>query len=296
MDRFSTKITKYGYSDKLYKYFFNIEEHFLGEEYYSFNNLFLFNYMRFVAYSDPYSTSDKMYVQSLTASLSNLIYHRFVSTEAEKGFLEVIKRFDDKFRDDVEYWTLWNTTNPVHPTRIEATKIYNKQRKDALIKKMDDLKIEGYDPEDTPDNLQKFMNDKLDTMIKEQMVEQEKNNSSKLSKDEDGSTVIEPSMETTVNEEESVDDKPETKEDTKIVNMEDLRMQVVDKEVAENMVNNADKKVKIESGSKGLVPFLVNENNEKVCSIEEFVSNNVLPEVFNDAEGQIGRASCRERA
>ena len=92
IDKYKAKIKHFGFEEKLFHYFFNIEENFLEEEYHVYNNLFLFIYMRMVAYSDPYDKTEKMYIQSLTSNLANLIYHRFDSTENEKNFLEIIKR------------------------------------------------------------------------------------------------------------------------------------------------------------------------------------------------------------
>ena len=53
--RYKDKIKLFGFNQKTYRYFFNIEENFLPESYHVFNNLFLFIYMRTVAYYDPYN-------------------------------------------------------------------------------------------------------------------------------------------------------------------------------------------------------------------------------------------------
>ena len=58
--KYSSKIKQFGYNPEIYRHFFNIEESFLPEEYWDYNNLFLFIYMRMVAYSDPYKDADVM--------------------------------------------------------------------------------------------------------------------------------------------------------------------------------------------------------------------------------------------
>lgn len=169
IERYRYKIIKFGFDAKLHTYFLNLEENFLGEEYYCFNNLFLFIFMRMVVHMSPYEKSDKLYVQSLISSMSNLVYHRFDSYINEEGFINIIKRVISYFEDYREYFTENNTTSPIHPKRIEADKVYDAKRREALITKMDELKITGYDVNASCDDLQKYLNDSLDNMIKAQI-------------------------------------------------------------------------------------------------------------------------------
>ena len=62
IERYASKITKFGYKDDIYKNFFNIEENFLDEKYSPFNNLFLFIVMRAIGYANPYDDKDKLMV------------------------------------------------------------------------------------------------------------------------------------------------------------------------------------------------------------------------------------------
>jgi hypothetical protein len=129
--------------------------------------------MRFVAHADAYNKQDVMFVQSLTSSMANLIYHRFDSTVNEKNFLEIIKKVLDNFIDYYDYFIENNSTQPTHPLRIQADNKRNAERREALIKKMNELKITGYDENATADELQTYMNEALDTMIKEQTKKDE---------------------------------------------------------------------------------------------------------------------------
>lgn len=171
IERYKKRISKFGFATDLYKYFFNIEENFLGEEYFPFNNLFLFIFMRTVVHSDPYSKTDKMYIQSLVSSLANLIYHKFDSTTNEQNFIAIVKKVVDNFVEYKDYFVKNNTTAPNHPKRIEADNNMNQARREALMKKMDELKITGYDENASADDLQTYMNAELDRMVHEQMKE-----------------------------------------------------------------------------------------------------------------------------
>ena len=171
IDKYKAKIKNFGFEEKLFHYFFNIEENFLEEEYHVYNNLFLFIYMRMVAYSDPYDKTEKMYIQSLTSNLANLIYHRFDSTENEKNFLEIIKRVLNHFEEYRDYFKENNTTQPTHPARIEAMKKHESKRREMLIEKMDQLNITGYDPEASANDLQEYMNNAIEEMVKSQTKE-----------------------------------------------------------------------------------------------------------------------------
>ena len=194
IDRYKKKISKFGFEPDLYKYFFNIEENFLPEKYHAFNNLFLFYYMRFIAYADPYNKTDKLFVQTLTSSLANTIYHKFNSTIEEQKFLNIIERFEDYFMDKYDYFMENNTTRPGHPVREQANAKYEADRKARLIAKMNELKIEGYDENMSAKELQEYFNESIEKMLEEQKQERDSKNS-KVTEDEDGSTRIEPNME-----------------------------------------------------------------------------------------------------
>lgn len=188
INRYKEKIVKFGFDVNLYKYFFNLEENFLSEEYHPFNNLFLFYYMRFVAYSDPYKEEDKLYVQSLTSAIANLIYHKFPKNKketeenstdesnvnaAEQRFIKILEKFASFFEDQREYFFENNTMRPGHPIREEMTAKREMERKAAIIKKMTDLKITGYDENMTANELQEYFNSKLDEVIEQQKKERD---------------------------------------------------------------------------------------------------------------------------
>lgn len=176
INKFRTKISKFGFNENLYKYFFNIEENFLDEKYHPYNNLFLFIVMRFIAYADPYNKIDKMQVQAIYSAMANLIYHRFEREEKEAEFIKFIESILNLFIDAgyTEKYFEENITNPNHEARITADKKREADRKIALINKMDELNISGYDVNATADELQKYMNDKLDELIELQRTKEEK--------------------------------------------------------------------------------------------------------------------------
>lgn len=176
IERFRKRITKFGFDYRIYKYFYNLEENFLEEKYHVFNNLFLFYYMKFVGYADPYDKNQKLYVQSFTSAIANLVYHKFPNTENEKNFIDIIKKFDDYFMDKYEYFNLNNTTHPNHPVRIESSKKAEADRKIALISKMNELGITGYDSSQTANELQEYMNTELDRIIAENTKKNVSNN------------------------------------------------------------------------------------------------------------------------
>ena len=193
IDRYKKKINKFGFEADLYKYFFNIEENFLPEKYHAFNNLFLFYYMRFIAYADPYNKTDKLFVQTLTSSLANTIYHKFNSTIEEQKFLNIIERFEEYFIDKYDYFMENNTTRPGHPVREQANAKYEADRKARLIAKMNEMNITGYDENMTSRELQEYFNNTIEKMLDEQKQEKDSKNI-KVTEEEDGSTRIEPNM------------------------------------------------------------------------------------------------------
>lgn len=193
--KYENKIHNFGFDSKQYKHFFNLEENFLPDSYYPFNNLFLFVYMRFAAYADFNKKSDRMFVQSITEAIANLIYHKNVNNEEEAYLISIIKKVDDLFIEYKDYFNENNTTNPNHPLRIEAEKRHEVRRRETLLKGMKDFKIEGYDPNWSNDKLQEYFNEKIEEMTKEQIkphnVEVTQN---------DGVVNVAPKMETTTEE------------------------------------------------------------------------------------------------
>ena len=193
IDRYKKKINKFGFETDIYKYFFNIEENFLPEKYHVFNNLFLFYYMRFIAYANPDNKTDKLFVQTLTSSLANTIYHKFNSTIEEQKFLNIIERFEDYFTDKYDYFMENNTTRPGHPVREQANAKYEADRKARLIAKMNEMNITGYDENMTSRELQEYFNNTIEKMLDEQKQDRDSKNI-KVTEEEDGSTRIEPNM------------------------------------------------------------------------------------------------------
>lgn len=135
--RYMEKAGKYNVSPNIYKYFFNIEENFLEKEYHVYNNLFLYIYMRTIAYSDPYKKTDVLFMSSLTGALSKLVYHHFVMPEDEIAFLNVIRKVLDYFRPYEEEFRENNTLQPEHKKLIEARRRMKEEKKEALFDAMD---------------------------------------------------------------------------------------------------------------------------------------------------------------
>jgi len=173
MDRYFKRIGKFGFDEKLYKYFFNLEEKFLPEEYHPFNNLFLFVYMKYVGYADPYNKADQIYVKALTSAIANLVYHRYASNDKEAEFVEFIKQIDSFFMEYKDKFESDNTTHPKHELRLEMDAKYESDRKEFLINKMKDLKIENIDETLSANELQAYMNSEIDRMIELNKVQKD---------------------------------------------------------------------------------------------------------------------------
>lgn len=145
MNKFVAKLPRYGYNKDNYKMFFNLEEKFLPEEYHDLNNVFLFHVMRFISYTDPDNKTDAMFVGSILVKLFNLLYHKFENDD-EKAFVNIIKRFDDYFMDNIERFKKYNTTSPNHPERIKRDKEYEEKYRLMVITS---LQNEGIDVDTT---------------------------------------------------------------------------------------------------------------------------------------------------
>lgn len=181
INRYKDKIVSFGYKEEIFKYFYNIEENFLASKYSPFNNLFLFIYMRMVAYSNPDDKNDKMMVQALTGALASLVYHKFDDLESEQYFIQVITNILDKFTnnenfDYLEYFKNNNQTYENHPARKALVEAHEINRKKALIKSLMDLKINNFSETMTADELQDIYNRETELMIKNQIGNKEEEN------------------------------------------------------------------------------------------------------------------------
>lgn len=170
MERFLNRITKFGYNEEVIRSFYNIEENFLSKEFSPFNNLFLFWYIKFVAYADPNNKNDIMLVQSLTSAMANLVYHKFNSTESEVEFIGIVSSVDEKFFDYVDIFKEKNETYENHPKRIAAMKEHEKNRRAALIKSLHRLNASDFDENMDIEEMQKLFSDLAEKMIDEQIV------------------------------------------------------------------------------------------------------------------------------
>lgn len=194
MERCSSRIKKFGYEKDWYKFFFNLEEKYLPEEYGVFNNLFLFGSMRFISYADPYNKEDQAYVRALLNSLTGLIYNKF-EDEVNEKIVKVIEAYDDYYKADAEYFNENNTTHPNHPVRVQYSRKREADRKEALVKAMQSMKIAV--PENlemSADELQKYYNDKVEEMIKSNTSNEESRGESETTVAEDGTVFITPSF------------------------------------------------------------------------------------------------------
>lgn len=194
MERCSSRIKKFGYEKDWYKFFFNLEEKYLPEEYKVFNNLFLFGSMRFISYADPYNKEDQAYVRALLNSLTGLIYNKF-DEEVNEKIIKVIEAYDNYYKADAEYFNENNTTHPNHPVRVQYSRKREADRKEALVKAMQSMKIAV--PENlemSADELQKYYNDKVEEMIKSNTSNEESRGESETTVAEDGTVFITPSF------------------------------------------------------------------------------------------------------
>ena len=195
LDRCKSKSPKFGFDKDWYKFFFNLEENFLPEEYHAFNNLFLFNVMRFIGYQDPYNQKDRGMVQAIISSLTGLVYHKFADTEMENVIISLIKDYDSYFEDQREKFMNDNTTRPNHPVRLEQSKKADADRRNDLFAGM--VKF-GFDiPENATEmsthDLQEYFNNKMEEMVSKNTVEKELHGDAETT-EEDGVTKIRPTF------------------------------------------------------------------------------------------------------
>lgn len=145
MTKFKARMKGFGFSPNIYKGFFNIEENFLPEEYWQFNNLFLFHVMRTISYFHTDSDTHSLYMRTILIRLYNLVYHKFSDQESETEFIDFIRNFIDLFKDYSEKFELSNISSPRHPDRIRKNQEFEMMRREHLRKKLKDV---GIDPED----------------------------------------------------------------------------------------------------------------------------------------------------
>lgn len=133
IEKFAKKLPKCGFNANIYQFFFNIEEMFLDEKYHPYNNLFLYMYMRYVAYMNTNSKSDVLYVQSITSAMSQLIYHKFPNSENEKAFISIVKKTLAYFKPYVDEFKKHNSTYPKHELRRQSEIQHQLERLNSVI-------------------------------------------------------------------------------------------------------------------------------------------------------------------
>ena len=150
-NKYSAKMKQIKYNPDIFRKFMDLEENFCGEDYYPYNNLFLFVVMRFIAYADMSNTSDKYFVQTILSKLTKLVYHRFETNEEELIFINIIKKVDDKFSINKEFFDIHNDSNPNGSFRSDL----RAKRDEETLTNIKAIYIEnGYDdiPEDVKNN------------------------------------------------------------------------------------------------------------------------------------------------
>lgn len=157
MDRFRSRLPRFGYSKDIYKIFFNIEEKFLPEEYHVYNNIFLFHVTRYIAYIDPDNKVDSLHASIILSKLYNLIYHKFSSEELENDFINKIKEFDDRFKEYKDYFEENNVTAPSHPSRKEKDKEYDERKRMLIITSLQNAGMEDIDTTMETDELENLL-------------------------------------------------------------------------------------------------------------------------------------------
>ena len=173
MEKFESKAKRFGYKPDVYSYLFNIEEKFLDEKYHVYNNLFLFEVLRFVGNADPYNKNDKLFVSSIITNMTNLVYQRFASAEVRAGFLKVICNFLDNFEPYREKFEKDNILSPTHPTRIAKKEEHANQVREMCYVNLKDM---GYE---ITDEVKAFDMDALRKLYDEVLDDYKKKGSEK---------------------------------------------------------------------------------------------------------------------
>lgn len=186
---------KFGFDANWYKYFFNLEENFLPEEYHVFNNLFLFNVMRFVGYQDPYSVKERGMVQSIINSLTGLIYHKFEDHNMEEMIIKLIEQYDSYFMEYREKFESENTTHPNHPIRLAYSKKIEADKRNEILASLQkfDLQVPDNAAEMPLRELHAYFNHAMEEMVAKNTKEKELHGDAEVS-EEDGVTKITPTF------------------------------------------------------------------------------------------------------
>lgn len=186
---------KFGFDANWYKYFFNLEENFLPEEYHVFNNLFLFNVMRFVGYQDPYSVKERGMVQSIINSLTGLVYHKFEDHSMEEMIIKLIEQYDSYFMDYKEKFEADNTTHPNHPIRLAYSKKLEADKRNEIMASLQkfELPVPENAAEMSVQELHKYFNHAMEEMVAKNTKEKELHGEAEVS-EEEGVTKIAPTF------------------------------------------------------------------------------------------------------
>lgn len=289
IDKFKSRLPKYGYNPVMYKMFFNIEEKFLPEEYHDFNNLFLFCVMRYISFSDPYDKYDSMLVSSLLMKLYNLLYHKFETNDNEEEFVNIVKRMLDYFKPYEKEFKEKNITSPKHPRRIARQAEQEAKERCVLINRLIDL---GIDP-DTNMSTQE-LRDKLEAALnKDKSVETDDNSTiepvqtiEKVISAETGVkvNVHEPQVVSSTTAETSV---PKTYHSE---NIEDVEAEIIDEneqvtDAITSVKKNIQEKVRHAEAAPAVVknpvvsePATVTDDGLIAIDVDDFFSNEVVEE------------------
>ena len=206
--KYEDKIKRLGFSSEIYKNFFNIEETFLPEDYHSFNNLFLCVYMYWLSHIDPDREDDSLYAKSITGAIANLIYHKFVSDEKEKTFIELIKEVDNYFLDMEDYFVKYNDSYKENPKRKEIERLAKIQAYDVYRVKFEELEIsDKFSEEKSIEELKTIYNAELNDIIESQITDVDKEEISEVIENNDNINNVENDVNTLKN---SIQDGLET--------------------------------------------------------------------------------------
>ena len=164
IDKFKTKIKRFGFSENAIKFFLNLEENFLDEKYAVYNNLFLYIYINMVAYADPYNKLDEMSVKSITSNIINLVYNKFDDNDREI-FINQISNVLDYYKDEYDLFKEKNTTWKNHP---ERTMLEEHSKEISIEYYKNKLKNFGIDEElykdiNTIDGIKNFYDEHIDS-------------------------------------------------------------------------------------------------------------------------------------
>lgn len=168
MKKYQNKIGKFSISSDVFTHFMNIEESFLDDEYEPFNNLFLFMYIRYIAFADPHNKKDRVFVSSLTSAISSLKAHNFADQQDEEDFKNFIKSVLDNFMDYKDLFIEHNATYKGHKVRQEHDAKVNEAKRKIAIEECLKFKFE-YDENLSTDELVEYVNDEKDKMIRKQV-------------------------------------------------------------------------------------------------------------------------------